>query len=302
MLLFACCALTYAQQPTEEQKKKPASSYSKLSSSPQNWERPEIPESPTTIAEVTAEQLQLRSVANIGQALELLPGVQFRVARSKSEEQVTIRGFEQEKVLILMDGIPISLPYEGQINLADIPVQNIASIKLIKGIGSVLYGANGMGGVINVITKRGTKSQVSRLNTREASTPLTIFRWGTAGKKDRSVTTLHLATGRAMAILWRNFDSLPGHPEQHGFAPRTLPACKTPIPPDEHSRDNGLFPRNAFTFTGTLALGSKNTLAFPSSTTLTIMEFRPYRSSGKSQEGFLLPPLLALYRLEPHDG
>jgi outer membrane receptor for ferrienterochelin and colicin len=45
----------------------------------------EKPESPTTIAEVTAQQLQYRSVQNIGDALKLLPGIQFRVARSKSE-------------------------------------------------------------------------------------------------------------------------------------------------------------------------------------------------------------------------
>ena len=70
-------------------------------------ERPEVPESPTTIAEVTAADIQQRNVASIGQALELLPGVQFRVARSKSEEQVTIRGFEQDKALVLMDGIRV---------------------------------------------------------------------------------------------------------------------------------------------------------------------------------------------------
>ena len=112
-------------------------------------------ESPTTISEMTAEQIQSHSVNNLGEALELLPGVHFRVGRSKIEEQVTVRGFEQEKVLILMDGIPVSIPYEGQINLGDIPVQNIAKITLIKGLSSVLYGANGMGGVINIITKHG---------------------------------------------------------------------------------------------------------------------------------------------------
>jgi outer membrane receptor for ferrienterochelin and colicin len=84
MRLVACCGMTYAQQPAGEQKKRSVVELFETVIVNADYERPEIPESPTTIAEVTAEQLQLRSVANIGQALELLPGVQFRVARAKN--------------------------------------------------------------------------------------------------------------------------------------------------------------------------------------------------------------------------
>jgi len=90
MFLFCWCEAGIAQQETEEQKKKPAFELFETVIVNADWQRAEIPESPTTIAEVTAEQLEQRSVANIGQALELLPGVQFRVGRSKSVEQVTI--------------------------------------------------------------------------------------------------------------------------------------------------------------------------------------------------------------------
>jgi outer membrane receptor for ferrienterochelin and colicin len=152
VLLFLWGVPVSAQQPAEEEKKPVVELFEVVVVTAEV----EKPESATTIAEVTAEQIQHRNVTNIGEAFELLPGVQFRMARSKNEQQVTVRGFDQEKVLILMDGIPVSIPYEGQINLADIPVQNIASIRLIKGTSSTLYGANGMGGVINVITKRGT--------------------------------------------------------------------------------------------------------------------------------------------------
>ena len=96
--LYACCAMVFAQQAAKDQKKKPTVELFETVIVNADMERPETPESPTTIAEVTAEQLQQRSVTNIGQALELLSGVQFRVARSKSEEQVTIRGFEQETI------------------------------------------------------------------------------------------------------------------------------------------------------------------------------------------------------------
>ena len=82
-LLFACCASTYGQQPAEEQKKKPAVELFETVIVNADMEQPEVPESPTTISEVTAAEIQQRNVTNIGQALELLPGVQFCVLRSE---------------------------------------------------------------------------------------------------------------------------------------------------------------------------------------------------------------------------
>jgi outer membrane cobalamin receptor len=262
MLLFACCALAYAQQPTEEQKKKPPVELFETVIVNADWERPEIPESPTTIEEVTAEQLQQRSVTNIGQALELLPGVQFRVARSKSEEQVTIRGFEQEKVLVLMDGIPVSLPFEGQINLADIPVQNIASIKLIKGIGSVLYGANGMGGVINVITKRGESKPSFSAQYEGSQYAASNIQVGHGWKKGPFSYYAAFSHREGNGYPLAGSFALPqGILNNMASAPTNPSTIKnTLIPTDEHSRDNAYYQRNAFTFTGTIALGSKNTL------------------------------------------
>ncbi len=261
-LLLACCALAYGQQPAEEQKKRPAVELFETVIVNADMERPEVPESPTTISEVTADEIQQRSVTNIGQAMELLPGVQFRVTRSKGEEQVTIRGFEQEKVLVLMDGIPVSLPFEGQINLADIPVQNIASIKLIKGIGSVLYGANGMGGVINVITKRG-ESKPSFCAQYEGSQYATSnIQVGHGWKKGPFSYYAAFSHKEGNGYPLADTFALPRDILNNMASAPTNPTSikNTPIPADEHSRDNAYYQRNAFTFTGTVALGSKNTL------------------------------------------
>lgn len=278
VLLFAWCAMGFAQQTAEDQKKRPAVELFETVIVNADMERPEVPESPTTISEVTAEQIQQRNVANIGQALELLPGVQFRVARSKSEEQVTIRGFEQDKVLVLMDGIPVSLPFEGQINLADIPVQNIASIKLIKGIGSVLYGANGMGGVINVITKRGESKPSFSAQYEGSQYAASNIQVGHGWKKGpfsyyaafshREGNGYPLAGNFALPQdILNNMASAPTNPST---------IKNTPIPSDEHSRDNGYYQRNAFTFTGTIALGSKNTLG------VSVEHYFPYRRNRNS--------------------
>jgi outer membrane receptor for ferrienterochelin and colicin len=77
--LFACCALTYAQQAVEEEKKNPTIHLFEVVTVTADMEPQE---SPTTVSEITAEQLQSHTVNNLGEALELLPGVQFRVGRS----------------------------------------------------------------------------------------------------------------------------------------------------------------------------------------------------------------------------
>ncbi len=71
---------------------------------------------------------------------------------------IGIRGFKtdthgndmQSHVLILIDG-----RRAGTGNMAEILTKNVERIEVIRGPGSVQYGSSGMGGVINVITKRG---------------------------------------------------------------------------------------------------------------------------------------------------
>lgn len=259
-LLFASYASVFAQQLAEQERR--AVELFETVFVTADMDRPEMSESPTTIDEVTADQLQQRSVSNIGQALELLPGVQFRVARSKTEEQVTIRGFEQEKVLVLMDGIPVSLPYEGQINLADIPVQNIASIRLIKGISPVLYGANGMGGVINVITRRGESKPSFSAHYEGSQYATSNIQVGHGWKKGPfsyyAAFSRREGNGYPLAERFEIPQDILNNMASAPTNPNTIK--NTPIPADEHSRDNGFYQRNAITFTGTLALGSRNTL------------------------------------------
>ena len=259
LTLLACCAAAFAQQDetaTDKQQR------FRLFEVVEVTVNANMLESATTIAEVTAEQIQQRTVTNIGEALEMLPGVHFRMARSKNEQQVTVRGFEQEKVLILMDGIPVSNPYEGQINLADFPVQNIAAIKLIKGVSSTLYGANGMGGVINITTKRGTEKpslSAEYEGSQYATHNIQIGHGWKKGPFSYYAAFGHReSNGYPLAGTWALpkgiLDSMASSPAN----PTSIP--NIPIPDDEGSRDNSDYVRNAFTFTGDVALGTKNTL------------------------------------------
>jgi len=71
--------------------------------------------------------------------------------------RVEIRGMSTDsssevgnRILVLVNG-----NRTGTVNIAKIPVGDIARVEIVKGPGSVIYGSQAMGGVINVITKRG---------------------------------------------------------------------------------------------------------------------------------------------------
>jgi outer membrane receptor for ferrienterochelin and colicin len=107
----------------------------------------------TTVTEVTAEDIKQRGARTLADALEMLPGVDVARSSKKNESFVQIRGFNDQDVKILIDGVPVYEQYSRQLDLSQIPTSSIAKITVTKGASSVLYGANAMGGVINIITK-----------------------------------------------------------------------------------------------------------------------------------------------------
>ena len=107
----------------------------------------------TVIAEITAEDIQATNSKTVAEALTYAPGVRVTIGR-KNEPNVSIRGFDQSQALILLDGVPYYETYVGKLDLNQITTDNVARIEIIKGGASVLYGANALAGVVNIITKQ----------------------------------------------------------------------------------------------------------------------------------------------------
>ncbi|WP_372942131.1 TonB-dependent receptor plug domain-containing protein [Shewanella sp.] len=103
---------------------------------------------------MTEDQIGLVGAKTAADALDYIPGV-HTAQSSKGEKFITIQGFEQDKILVLLDGVPYYETNYGQLDLNQIPTSIIAKIEVTKGASSVLYGPNGMGGVVNIITKKG---------------------------------------------------------------------------------------------------------------------------------------------------
>ena len=114
-------------------------------------------ETTETVRTVTAEDIRNTGARTLDQAIVLLPGVNVRIG-GEGTPRIDIRGFRTRHVVLLLDGIPMNSAFDQQFDPTVIPTENIAEIKLTEGASSILYGQGGLGGVINIITKKGTSN------------------------------------------------------------------------------------------------------------------------------------------------
>ena len=106
---------------------------------------------------ITTDDILKSGSKTVGDALKTLPDVTVSAATAgNANESVTMQGFGNGYVKIMIDGVSVSTDISGSTPIFQIPVENIERIEVSKGADSVLYGSDAMGGVINIITKRRT--------------------------------------------------------------------------------------------------------------------------------------------------
>lgn len=104
---------------------------------------------------IDEETIEVQSASNIGEILHNLAGIDVKDYGSPgSVMSISIRGTPSTGVLILLDGILLNSMQTGMADISFVDVKNIEQIEIIKGPVSSLYGANGIGGVVNIITKK----------------------------------------------------------------------------------------------------------------------------------------------------
>ena len=113
-----------------------------------------------SVSVITAEDIKHSSARNVGELLEDIPGVRINNDGGQGMKRVKIRGENAFRTLIMIDGQKVAehKSMSGSPMLID-PSQ-IERIEVIKGPASVLYGSDAMGGVVNIITKKGGKKAV----------------------------------------------------------------------------------------------------------------------------------------------
>ncbi len=110
----------------------------------------------TVIGKEEIKKSQKKTVADLLRSVGSLDVV--RTGGPGSSTSVFIRGAKSEHTLVMIDGVEMNDPISAgrTFNFADLTVDNIERIEIIKGPQSTLYGSDAMGGVINIITKKGS--------------------------------------------------------------------------------------------------------------------------------------------------
>jgi len=117
-------------------------------------------ESPVSSTVVSSEEIDIRSIQMVDQALDTAAGVYANRGKGYQDTQagVGMRGFAgrgtgPSRTLILIDGQPLNDPYTGQLVWGTIPVSEVERVEVVRGPFSALYGSNAMGGVVQILTK-----------------------------------------------------------------------------------------------------------------------------------------------------
>jgi len=124
---------------------------------------------PGTSTTLTEFDLERRDAYRASEALDSIPGVHFQPGNrggGRNESSAYIRGFDLSRVPVLLDGIPIYVPYDGYIDLNRLLTFDLAAIEVARGYTSVLYGPNAMAGAINLVTRRPSQGLSGRITTR----------------------------------------------------------------------------------------------------------------------------------------
>ncbi|MCS6927582.1 MAG: TonB-dependent receptor, partial [Candidatus Binatia bacterium] len=103
--------------------------------------------------EADIRELQAETVADV---LRTVPGLGVVQSGSRgTATSVFIRGAESDQALVLIDGVEVNSPTAGAFDFSNLTTDNIERIEILRGSGGTLYGSQAVGGVINILTKKG---------------------------------------------------------------------------------------------------------------------------------------------------
>lgn len=119
---------------------------------------------PASASVITRAELDKMPVYDLADAIKRLPGVHINTSSAYGRKEIKIRGMDSDYTLLLVNGHRINSRdaltsnYANDFDLSSIPMAAVERIEVIRGPMSSLYGADALGGVVNVILRQPTNS------------------------------------------------------------------------------------------------------------------------------------------------
>ncbi len=115
-----------------------------------------ISEVASSVYVIDSKTIEDKKATTVLEALRDVPGLQVvQLGGPGGQTSVFLRGGNSKYTLVLIDGVRVNDPTHGGFDFANLTTDNIERIEVIYGPQSTLYGSDAIGGVIQIITKKG---------------------------------------------------------------------------------------------------------------------------------------------------
>jgi vitamin B12 transporter len=140
----------------------------------------------SSVTLIDDKKIQARQAETVLELLREVPGVDVVQSGSRGNgTSVFIRGADSDQILVLLDGVEVNSTTLGSFDFAHLTTENVERIEVLRGAGGTLYGSQAIGGVINIITKKG-----------DGPPELTLSAAGGNGWTHRQVASLRGSEGK----------------------------------------------------------------------------------------------------------
>lgn len=154
----------------------------------------------SSVTVITAEDIERKQVKTVAEALRMVPGVDVVQAGGPGQQtSVFMRGASSSHTLVLVDGINIADPSSpsGAVDFSSLVLDNVERIEVVRGPQSTLYGANAIGGVVSITTRKGEGRPRATLSLQAGNHSSNYAQLGLMGATDQadySFSGTHLKT------------------------------------------------------------------------------------------------------------
>ncbi|HVP19750.1 MAG TPA: TonB-dependent receptor [Spirochaetia bacterium] len=158
-------------------------------------------QSPSFVTVITQKDIEASGAADLSGVLSQQSGVVVNDYGPQGQgKTVSIRGSTSSQVLVMVDGIRLNSSFDGYVDLSRIPVDSIDHIEIVRGSAGSLWGTGAVGGVINIITKKPDRPQLSLSVTNGSYIPHDAWAVTSTGQSFIPATAMSLFDNQKVSL------------------------------------------------------------------------------------------------------